>query len=95
METIGWIGSMLFSICGFPQAVQCTRDGHARGLNWAYLLCWLGGEVFTLIYVLPMGNLPLSVNYLANLAFLVIMLRYKIWERNDTEIQIKFTARQI
>lgn len=81
MESIGWIGSFLFAICGLPQAIQSVRDGHSRGLNWAFILCWLGGEIFTILYVWPKMDLPLLTNYFINLIFLLIMLFYKIWER--------------
>ena len=81
MDTIGWIGSLLFAICGFPQAWQCARDGHSRGLNWFFLGCWFGGEVLTIIYIYPKMDLPLLANYFANMGFLLVMLRYKIWER--------------
>ena len=81
METIGWIGSALFAVCGLPQAIQCARDGHARGLNWFFLLAWFGGEVLTIIYVYPKMDLPLLANYAVNMVFLIIMLRYKLWER--------------
>lgn len=81
METIGWIGSILFAVCGLPQAIQCYKDGHSRGLNWFFLICWFGGEVFTIIYVWPKGDIPLLFNYFLNLGFLGIMLRYKIKER--------------
>ena len=81
METIGWVGSILFAICGLPQAIQCARDGHSRGLNWFFLLAWLGGEVLTIAYVWPKQDWPLLANYFANMGFLLVMLRYKIWER--------------
>jgi uncharacterized protein with PQ loop repeat len=81
METIGWIGSILFGVCGLPQAIQCAKDGHSRGLNWFFLLAWLFGEIFTLAYVWPKADYPLLANYLVNLVFLAIMLRYKIKER--------------
>ena len=81
METIGWIGSILFAICGLPQAIQCARDGHSRGLNWFFLLAWLGGEILTIAYVWPKMDYPLLANYFANLGFLLVMLRYKLWER--------------
>lgn len=81
MEIIGWLGAALFAICGLPQAVQCAREGHARGLNWFFLLAWLGGEVLTIAYVWPKMDVPLLANYFINLVFLLIMLRYKIWER--------------
>ena len=81
METIGWLGAGLFAICGLPQAWQCWRDGHSRGLNWFFLLAWFGGEVLTIIYVLPKMDMPLLANYFINMIFLAIMLYYKIWER--------------
>ncbi len=83
METIGWIGSILFAICGLPQAIQSIKDGHSRGLNWFFLLAWFWGEVFTIAYVLPKMDMPLLANYTANMIFLLIILRYKIWERMD------------
>lgn len=82
MELIGWMGAVLFAICGLPQAVQCAREGHARGLNWFFLLAWFFGEVFTIIYVWPKADYPLLFNYFLNLVFLTVILRYKVWERN-------------
>jgi hypothetical protein len=84
METFGWIGSILFAICGFPQAVECIKNGHSRGLNWFFLLAWFWGEIFTIIYVWPKGDIPLLANYFANMVFLLIMIYYKIWERPHT-----------
>jgi uncharacterized protein with PQ loop repeat len=81
MEAIGWAGAALFAICGFPQALQCYKQGHSRGLNWFFLLAWFGGEILTIIYILPKMDLPLLFNYAVNLIFLFVMLRYKIWER--------------
>lgn len=83
MEIFGWIGSALFAICGLPQAIECWRTGHSRGLNWFFLLAWFGGEVFTIIYVWPKMDIPLLANYFANMGFLGVMLYYKIWERQD------------
>ena len=86
METIGWFGAFLFGVCGLPQAIQCARDGHSRGLNWFFLLCWLGGEILTIIYVWPKADYPLLANYLVNLVFLAVMLRYKIRERDNENL---------
>ena len=81
METIGWIGAALFAICGLPQAIQCYHDGHARGLNWFFLGAWFFGEVLTIIYIWPKQDYPLLANYFANMCFLLVMLKFKIWER--------------
>lgn len=80
-EVLGWIGSFLFAICGLPQALQSIRDGHSRGMNWGFISAWLGGEILTILYVLPKMDLPLLANYFSNLVFLLVILKYKIQER--------------
>lgn len=81
MELIGWTGSILFAICGIPQAYESFRRGNAYGLTWAFLLMWFFGEVLTLIYVIPKLDYPLLFNYSCNLICLLIILRYKIKPR--------------
>ena len=81
IEIIGWTGSALFALCGLPQAVQSTREGHSHGLSWLFLLMWFWGEIFTLCYVWPKMDYPLLANYLTNLVFVVIILFYKIFPR--------------
>lgn len=78
METIGWIGSALFAMCGVPQAIQCYRAGHARGLAWGFLGMWFFGEILTLAYILPKLDWPLIFNYTFNLALLLVIIRYKL-----------------
>lgn len=80
-ELAGWIGAGLFCIAGLPQAAQCARDGHARGLNWMFLLAWLGGQTLTLISIWDTENTSLKMNYAINYVFLIVMLRYKVKER--------------
>lgn len=83
MELIGWIGSLLFGICGFPQAYQCYKDGHAKGISSSFIWLWTGGEIFTFIYVamLPITSWPLIANYTINLISVIMILKYKYWER--------------
>jgi len=81
METVGWLGSILFALCGLPQAIQSWRDGHSRGLAWGFIGAWLGGELLTIAYVWPKADWPLLFNYFVNLIFLFVMLRYKLFER--------------
>lgn len=86
MELIGWVGAMLFAICGLPQAIECYKQGHSRGLNWFFLGAWLGGEMLTIIYVWPKADYPLLANYFMNLVFLSVMLKFKIWERKQAQL---------
>ena len=78
METIGWIGSILFALCGFPQALQSYKDKHSNGLNWPFILMWLFGEILTLIYIWPKSDYPLIFNYSLNLMFLLVIIYYKV-----------------
>lgn len=92
IETIGWIGALLFSLCAVPQAIACYRDGNAKGLDWLFLLMWAGGEVLTLGYVLTKDNVaPLIVNYVLNLACLLVILYYKIKPRPTILKQVEYS----
>jgi len=92
LEFFGWLGAILFAICGMPQAWQSWRDGHSNGLNWFFLLAWLFGELFTIAYVLPKMDMPLLFNYAINLIFLAIMIYYKLWprDRKNNYMQLEY-----
>lgn len=85
LEIIGWIGSILLALCGLPQAIQSIRDGHSRGLNWGFLAAWTSGELLTVVYVFPKQDIPLLFNYALNISFLLIMLKYKLFERSSSQ----------
>lgn len=73
MELIGWIGSLAFSVCAIPQAIEAYKNKVCH-INKMFLTLWLIGEVFTLIYALHIDATPLIVNYVINgLSLLVIM----------------------
>ena len=79
IEMIGWMGSVLFSLCAYPQAIKSYKDGHSDGLSWYFLLMWFIGEILTLIYVsCTSASLPLLANYLMNLLILLVIIKYKI-----------------
>ena len=77
MEQIGWLGSILLSVCAFPQAWKSYKDKHSDGISWAFLALWGFGEIFTLAYVAPKLDAPLIVNYSVNLIFIGIIVKYK------------------
>jgi len=80
-ELVGWVGSFFFAVCCIPQTFQCWKQGHGRGLNWAFLITWLLGELCMIYYIWPNRDWPLLVNYIFNLLCLLGILKYKIWER--------------
>lgn len=79
MTALGIIGAVCFSLCAVPQAWQCYRQGHARGLSWAFLGLWTVGEVATMVYVfVEHADAILLANYAANLAALLVIITYKL-----------------
>ena len=77
IEAVGWLGSILFSICALPQVWKTWKTKSAGDLSWLFLLAWFGGELFTAIYVLADPKLPLLTNYAVNGACVV----YLIWAK--------------
>jgi hypothetical protein len=94
MNTVGWIGAICFALCGSPQAHKSHRDGHSNGLDTSFLLMWTFGEILTLIAVVRDAPLRyLIYNYAANLFFLAVMWKYKIWPRkirNHKDCKLQF-----
>jgi uncharacterized protein with PQ loop repeat len=78
LDFIGWVGSLLLAFCGLPQAIESWRKKSSKGVTWGLLVMWMLGEVFTLIYVFPKMDMPLLFNYSANIAFLFVIVYYKV-----------------
>lgn len=86
IELIGWVGAILFALCGLPQAWMAWKNKNSDGLAWGFLLMWFGGEVLTFTYVMTKSDvLPLLVNYTLNFVFLLIILWYKVFPKYPVE----------
>jgi uncharacterized protein with PQ loop repeat len=85
IEVLGWVGGALLALCGLPQAIKSWKDGHSDGISDSFLWMWFIGEVFLLIYILFKHglDLPLVANYLINLFFIVIIIKYKYKPRKE------------
>lgn len=81
MENIGWLGSILLAFCGLPQAIESIKTKSSEGLTWGFIGMWFIGEICTFIYILPKMDLPLLLNYTANIIFLGIIIFYKLLPR--------------
>lgn len=77
METIGYLGGILLTICGIPEVVRTIKDGRCH-LGWNMLVLWFLGEVFMIGYAIHLMNAPLIMNYVFNFFVVAIMLYYKI-----------------
>jgi len=87
INLIGWFASLSFSLSALPQAYYCYKHGNANGISFLFILLWGSGEILTLVYVLLKHgyDLPLVTNYLMNLLFLFIILKYKLFPRRNNE----------
>lgn len=77
-EILGWIGSIAFALSAIPQMFKSYKDKNSDGLAWGLLILWIVGELFSLLYVLPLNQYPMITNYIVNLIFLFVILYYKI-----------------
>lgn len=82
IEIFGWLGSFLLAICAAPQAFYALKHKNSHGISWGFLLLWLFGEIFTLIYVLKLQDAPLLLNYTLNLVFLCVILYFKVFPKS-------------
>lgn len=82
IENIGWLGGIMFALCGLPQAITSIKQGHSRGISSWFLFLWLSGEILMQIYVIGKHgmDLPLLVNYWFNTILILIIIKYKIKE---------------
>ena len=77
-ETIGWIGTICFSICMLPQVYLCLKQGHARGVPPLFLWLCLVGEFAYIYSVIGLFGLVYwqLANYFLNLVWLGIIFYY-------------------
>lgn len=81
IDVFGWLSSLLFCICGAPQAYLSFREKTSAGISTSFLLLWIGGELLGIIYILPKNDYPILINYLINLIFISIILYYKVIDK--------------
>lgn len=87
-EIFGWLAALCFGTCAVPQAWRSFKQKHSHGVSWGLLNLWLAGEIFATLYALPRMDLPLLVNHILNMIFIVVIVYYKIkGGRRDRRIE--------
>lgn len=74
---IAGIGSLLLALCGLPEAISAYKNKKSA-LGWPMILMWLIGEILLIIFAIQTSQYILLVNYIANVLFLLVIIRYKI-----------------
>jgi len=79
-EVIGWIGAILFCLCGVPQALRTYRTKSTTDISWWFLWMWYIGEILTLIYVMytSISNEYWQASLLTNYIFNICIITYII-----------------
>lgn len=82
-DFIGWVGSMAFAVCGIPQALECHKQGSAKGISRLFVALWLLGEVCYIISVLTKFGWVnwMMFNYIANILSICVITFYMIRDR--------------
>jgi len=84
-DTIGWIGSIAFALCGLPQAWECFKNGNARGINPYFIGLWLIGEICYVVSVLlKFGWVHwMMFNYAVNIVSITVITFYLVRDRKS------------
>lgn len=84
----GWLATACFIMSPIFLAWKIKRQGHCRFLPWEFINPWWLGELCAIVHTAISFELsdpatwPLYFNYLTNVVCLVIIVKYKVWERN-------------
>ncbi len=76
IESFGFIGGIMLSICSIPEAVKSYQEKVCH-IGWGMLLLWLGGEIGLLVYEVKTMALPRLINYFLNLLCILVLIYYK------------------
>lgn len=87
IELLAWLGTSLIIIGGLPQAIQCWRQGHSKGLNPQMLWSWFTGSVISMPFLYQVPNGPNFAFHVGNLLLTGVMLWYMYFPRNKNGTQ--------
>lgn len=81
IDNIGWLGALMLSICGLPQAIHSYKHKNSDGITWAMLHLWFWGEIGQLIYVIYYLKYPIIFNCSLNIIIILVMIYYKAYPK--------------
>ncbi len=72
--TLGWIATVLFTICYIPQIIKTYKTKTVEGLSFWLLAIQFIGNIVALWYATLINQPPLQTKYALALVFLIICL---------------------
>jgi uncharacterized protein with PQ loop repeat len=85
--TLGWIATILFTICYIPQIIKTSKTKTVDGLSFLFLGIQFVANIIALVYSILIAQPPLQIKYILALVFLAICiaLYMKVRARNAPE----------
>lgn len=81
-QAVGWLGSLFLALAGIPQLVKTIREGHARGMDWWYLvLLWSGFLAMFAFTIRSHAAIQLTLSYALQLLVFTTIVFYKAFPR--------------
>jgi uncharacterized protein with PQ loop repeat len=83
-DILGWIATILFTVCYIPQMIKTRRTKSIEGLSFRLLFISFLANIIALCYATLIAQPPLQVKYLLALVFLAGCLYFylKIYALN-------------
>ncbi len=72
--TLGWIATVLFTVCYIPQIIKTAKTKTVEGLSFLLLFLQFIGNIVALWYASLINQPPLIVKYILALVFLAVCL---------------------
>lgn len=84
-QTLGWIATVLFTVCYIPQIAKTARSQTLDGLSVYLFIIQFVANVDALGYALLIGQRPLQIKYSAALVMLTVVLVtiYRLWRKQQ------------
>ncbi len=83
IQTIGYIGSLAYTLSGLPQAILSIKNGHSKGVSREFVLLSIIGSSLSLVYAFSRGDYVLLLNFGANIIVWGTVLKYSYFERSN------------
>ena len=81
MNWLGWLSTLCFALCYFPQLLRTYRSRNVHGVSTVYWAIVVIGYVTGLLYVRPLKDVVLLLTYSIGLVCAVAMLVGCLWFR--------------
>lgn len=73
-EILGWIATILFTVCYIPQIIKTSKTKTVEGLSFLLLFIQFIANIVALWYSFLITQTPLQVKYILGLIFLAICI---------------------